>query len=686
VTKKQTKPLFNIFYTQGMLLKDLQSIGFTKNLAEVYLVLAQLGGQAKAGEIIKKLGIHRNIVYVCLDKLIEKKLITKIEERGITVYKVLDSSRIMNEIHEKEQLAKNIIEEIEAMKQHPDTQEVIVHEGLEGFRNFSLSVLQKMEEGETLQVLGSIGDKWYEFMGEKKYQQYAQLQLKKKIRWQMISYLDSIRDNKFLNEHPDLCKVKLLPQSYNNPANINIFGDTVALQIFTEPFSVIEIKNRSLAEVYRNYFELLWNNNTWTLRGEAGAKVFMEDTLSCGDVYWIGGNGGVEKFYPEIWNDYKIKRIDKKVFWHDLITPGMALSSTKTGNMIYDEPYYEYKFLPATVTGPHVICLYGNKMASIVWKEDTVINIIEDQEVVETYKKYFHYLWNQNTKTYKGWEEVEKLFFEELLPNQNAGDQLYCIGGGYGATGEDQQVEDFFVRYNTARIKNGAKLSVLFYEQHRDRARKEFIDSGDADFSLTTIKFLPAAYYSPLQIQLMNGKTIIITWGTEPSAIVYEDKDVYDSFKKQFDLFWNQEVFTYRGWEEIDQIFRSNLEEGYTHDVYNANYGVGSEEESDRALDFYIEYHKKTAYLKPKKRLIFFEQDRAQANKEVSPLDTMTRENINLKFLPDKYFSPTETHVFNDKVILLFSFGEPIATVYTNPKIIEVYKKQFELWWDTATE
>ncbi len=667
-----------------MLSKDLQSIGFSKNLAEIYLCLANFGGQAKAGTIIKKLGIHRNIVYVGLDKLIEKKLITKISERGVMVYKILDPARLMNEIHEKEQLITNIIEEIETLKKHPDTQEVIVHEGLSGFRDYSMSVLKKMNEGDTLQVLGSIGDRWYDFMGDEKYKKYEDLQIKKKIHWQMISYFESKRDTKLTKEYPDLCSVKILPQTYNNPANINIFGDTVALQIFTKSFSVIEIKNKSLAEVYRNYFDLLWNNNTWTLRGEKGVKIFMDDTLKQKDVYWIGGNGGVEEFFPKIWDEYKPQRIEKKVFWHDLITPEGKLSGTKKYGTIFDEPYYEYRVLPKTVSGPHVICLYGDKMASVVWSGGGMINIIEDKEVVDGYKRYFNYLWDQNIKTYTGWEEVRQLFFDELLPSQKEGEQLYCLGGGYGEAGEDKKVVDFFKEYNTLRTQKKSVVNILFYELHREMARQEFVDSGDKEMQYVNMKFLPTSYYSPLQTHLISGKTIIATWGKEPLAMVYEGAEIYESFKKQFDLLWDQEVFTYHGWKEIDNIIRSNLEEGYVHDVYGANYGDGSEKEREFILNLYTEYHKKTAYLKPKKRLIFFEKDRKNSEKEMSQLDSTTKENVNLKYLSNEYFAPMETHVFNDKVILIFSFGEPIATMYKNPKIVEAYRKQFELGWKTA--
>lgn len=522
-----------------MLTKDLQSLGFPKNLAHVYQALAELGGQAKAGEIIKKTDLHRNIVYVCLDKLTSKQLITKVEERGVASYKLLDSTRLMNEVREKEQLTLNIMEELDALKKHPQTQEIIVHEGLEGFRNFSFSSLQKINQGEVLRVIGSIGDKWYQCMGEKNYEKYKQIQTKKQIRWDMVLYSNSEMDSKLAKENPELCQIKLVPQNNNNPASIIIFGDTVALQIFTDPISVIEIKNKALAEVYLNHFNYLWNSNNWTLRGEEGVRTFMNDTLKYSDVYWIGGNGGVEKFFPQVWNEYKSKRIEKKVFWHDLVTPDATLSSSEPGQTIYNETYYEYKILPATLAGPHVICLYGNKIANIVWQNNGMINVVEDKETVESYKKYFNYL-------------------------------------------------------------------------------------------------------------------------------------------------WNQEVQSYRGVKEIESILLTNLYDGYTHDCFGAGYGDGSEKQRQFIIKFFVNYSQKIAHLKPKMRLIFFEQFRSESANEVNLWNSHVKENTQLRFLPPQYYTPMETHVFANKVILVFWFDEPIATVYTNPEIIEAYKKQFSLLWDTA--
>lgn len=387
-----------------MLVKDLQSIGFPKNLAHVYLALAEFGGQAKAGEIIKKTDLHRNIVYGCLDKLINKQLVTKIEERGVASYKLLDTARLMNEVRQREQLTLNIIEELDTLKKHPQTQEVIVHEGLEGFRNFSFSTLEKLNQGEVIYVIGSIGDTWYKCMGKENYEKYKQIQTKKQIRWDMVLYANSEMDSKLAKENPDLCQIKLVPQNNKNPASVIIFGDTIGLQIFTDPISVIEIKNKALAQVYLNHFNYLWT----------------------------------------------------------------------------------------------------------------------------------------------------------------------------------------------------------------------------------------------------------------------------------------QEVQTYHGLKEIAGILEYNLSEGYTQDVLGAGYGYGSKQQIEHITKFYTNYSQRTAYLKPKRRLIFFEQFKSDAENEINQRDNNTKKNTQIRFLPSQYYTPMQTHIFSDKVLLIFWFDEPIATVYTNPEIIEAYKKQFAFLWDTA--
>ena len=43
------------------------------------------------------------------------------------------------------------------------------------------------------------------------------------------------------------------------------------------------------------------------------------------------------------------------------------------------------------------VAFYGDKVANIIWREKTLVTIIEDKEIREGYQKYFEYLW-KNTK------------------------------------------------------------------------------------------------------------------------------------------------------------------------------------------------------------------------------------------------------------------------------------------------
>lgn len=55
----------------------------------------------------------------------------------------------------------------------------------------------------------------------------------------------------------DTATYRYLPKESFNPTPTYVWGDNVAILIW-EPFTVIKIKNASLADSYAKYFEILW--------------------------------------------------------------------------------------------------------------------------------------------------------------------------------------------------------------------------------------------------------------------------------------------------------------------------------------------------------------------------------------------------------------------------------------------
>ncbi len=106
--------------------QNLLKIGLTRNQATVYLALFR-HGEARAGELIKKTGFHRNLVYTALSELSEKKLVSISRVRGIAHYKTLAPNHLLIGIQEKEVLAKEVIHDLSFLSRGTTTQEIIIY-------------------------------------------------------------------------------------------------------------------------------------------------------------------------------------------------------------------------------------------------------------------------------------------------------------------------------------------------------------------------------------------------------------------------------------------------------------------------------------------------------------------------------------------------------------------------------
>ena len=666
-----------------MLIKDLQQFGFSKNMASIYLAMFD-NNETKAGEIIRKTGLHRNLVYTGLQKLQEKKLITKVNKSGVAAFKPLDPERLLGELDNKKKLAEHIIEELK-LKQPIASQEIIVHEGRDEVRKNELGIYDLVKQGGELRYLGLSPD-WWSIIDDKDQQKIIDKHNEKKIQFKALSGYIGEKEKEYVNNTNGLTKIKVIPELTSRETETVIMDDRVIIKTFVEPYTIIEIINPNVAKVYREHFDalwnqqvqtyvgwdqlrslyfdkilpsfkpgetkyvigagygeksqnqnivnffasynnaaiqkgikkkllfyeqfrdvveqekslhinateesfevryitdsnyspveihiapkhvvvlvwgevptatvyentsvresfkdqfdLLWNQNTKTYIGEEGARAYIMDSLNYDDVYWIGGNGGLDRFHPKVWDEYRKLRVKHGVFFHDLMDPGGTLSSAdKNKSHAGEEELYEFKFLPEAVASPHVICIFGNKVANIIWKEESVITVIEDKDIADSYKKYWKYLWDQEIKTYSGWDEVLNLFHSiASQTSRNGIEDNYCIGGGFGMGHNKKEIEAFYKKVNRHRINVGLHLHILFYEHHRQEAVDEMTSSGDPDLMQTSLRFLPKEHYSPLQINIYGDKTIIVMWGDKPTATLYENPQVAHSFLNQFNLLWN---------------------------------------------------------------------------------------------------------------------------------------------------
>jgi len=235
---------------------QLQKIGFSSNEAKVYLILAETG-LTSTGPIIKKTGLHRNIVYETLDKLITRKLVSESDQRGVKHFKALNPEKILIIQEQEHNLAKLLIPKLQNLKKREKV-EVIIYEENEGFGTAHRNAIDHIKPGQTIYVMGAGGEKFYQAIGESlKY--FEKVRLKKQSTVKLISYKS--RKQEFTDENTlkrQLLEIKFLPLNFSNPAGTAIYGHIVLVLIYSPSPVIIEITSREVAESYKKYFNLLW--------------------------------------------------------------------------------------------------------------------------------------------------------------------------------------------------------------------------------------------------------------------------------------------------------------------------------------------------------------------------------------------------------------------------------------------
>ncbi|MEI8223908.1 MAG: ATP-binding cassette domain-containing protein [bacterium] len=134
---------------------------------------------------------------------------------------------------------------------------VEIFKGVEQFQAYHIGLIRKLPECSIIHVAGAVGNSWYIPMGDF-YEKYEHLRHQKKIIWKMVTYEQGVIDKRLLKEFPEYNQYRQMPRALQNPANYNVFGDTVITQIFENEPTIIQIRSQHVANAYLRFFEELW--------------------------------------------------------------------------------------------------------------------------------------------------------------------------------------------------------------------------------------------------------------------------------------------------------------------------------------------------------------------------------------------------------------------------------------------
>lgn len=228
----------------------LEKLGFSPNEIKVYLCLNDHGSQ-KAGKIAKIAKIDRSSCYNSLKSLLEKGLISYVVIGKVKWFQAIGPRRLLDYVKEQEENVKEVLPEL--AKRHSAEKiegQVRLFKGIKGVKSIFLDIIRTGKDNFVFGSEGQFSKTMPEFVG-----QFDRLKRENNIHTKMIirKGRKEVSDSKY-SEHRFL-------EVESSPAITNIYGDKIAIVIWTSEPEGIIIENAAAAKAYKSYFDVLWNKS-----------------------------------------------------------------------------------------------------------------------------------------------------------------------------------------------------------------------------------------------------------------------------------------------------------------------------------------------------------------------------------------------------------------------------------------
>lgn len=247
--------------------RELRNIGLSDRETTIYLTLLSLE-KATVHEIARNTSISRSTVYLDIESLIDKKLISEIESQKKKYYVPESPERLIRLNEKQKEHLENTRRNIETVL--PDLIDsfaktstkplVRFFEGKEGITAIREEMLLSQQKEISLIVSFVNLNKLY---SREELEEYTKRRIKKNIKAKLLFIPDASSTNTDFVSKLSLTEGKpisnLVTEQNNIQSDIFIFDKKVAIMSTAQPYSGVIIENKSIRKTMQEVFDTLWN-------------------------------------------------------------------------------------------------------------------------------------------------------------------------------------------------------------------------------------------------------------------------------------------------------------------------------------------------------------------------------------------------------------------------------------------
>jgi len=238
---------------------QLEEVGLTKSETKVYLALLKLGAST-TGPIIDKSQTANSKIYIVLEKLIHKGLITFFKQEGLRYYKAAHPRQISRYLKEKQEKigqqgkkVKEIFPSLELLfAQQEEDREAVVYRGGKAIRTAFSELVGTLKKGDHVNIMGV-----YNFGEEfKRHAFYFQkIRSKKGIKANFLMNKGFKIAEEFMSYPP--LEIRFMKEGIITPAIFLIYKNKVIISLADDLVFFVLTSQRA-ADAFNVYFKQLW--------------------------------------------------------------------------------------------------------------------------------------------------------------------------------------------------------------------------------------------------------------------------------------------------------------------------------------------------------------------------------------------------------------------------------------------
>ena len=236
-----------------MIEEVLSEIGMTGNEIKVYLALLK-SGQLSVNEIGTRSGLHRQVCYDALERLLEKGFVSYVVENSKKLFKALEPEKLLDYLDTKKELVKEALPKLSEFARLPKEETgVEVMKGKNVIKSILRDVLKELSKNRGELLMLGVDEEKFEEEDRIAIKQYISQMKKLKLRERLIARQGA--KVYFAGSQSDY---RLIEPRFFNPNPIYIYGAKIVQVIWGNPVTAVVINNKAINDAYRKYFEMLW--------------------------------------------------------------------------------------------------------------------------------------------------------------------------------------------------------------------------------------------------------------------------------------------------------------------------------------------------------------------------------------------------------------------------------------------